>query len=341
MKKLFAVISFAILSIAGLYAQVSLDTFIDRIYYGMTEDDLVREFGDAVQYYNPDDTTDQAKALGLTIAAHKAFAVILQSEDVISNSFVNIKIGEHILPSTVSVDSLSRRINTILVTSSPFDFIDGEQFNDMLLPIIGQPDAYGNCYFANCVITCTNPPVMLIRLTDHKMSSEEYAGTISRQNIQDEFFGIPMYTQYSEVKNKMSDRGYYDFSMDRNELLYRNIDFAGMNWDYCRFSFNNAKQFVDIEFQQYSYSEKMTKQNYQNLKVRLQEKYSKDKGFILVEDDQWESDEYINIAFAEMYSDFRCLLSASYSESQGKNMYYYLILTYYDSSMMEDPDDEL
>lgn len=341
MKKLFAVISFAILSMAGLSAQVSLDTFIDRIYYGMTEDDLVREFGDAVQHYNPDDTTAQAKALGLTIAAHKAFAVILQSEDVISNSFVNIKIGGHILPSTVSVDSLSRRINTILVTSSPFDFIDGEQFNDMVLPIIGQPDAYGNCYFTNCIITCTNPPVMLIRLTDHKMTTEEYAGTISRQNIQDEFFGIPMYSPYSEVKSRMSDRGYYDVSMDRNELLYRNIDFAGLNWDFCRFTFNNERKFVGIEFQQYSYSEKMTKQNYQNLKDRLQEKYSTDNGFESAEDAEWEPDKNINIVFGTIYSNIFCSLSASYSESQGKNMYYYLVLTYYDRSILEDLDDEL
>ena len=39
---------------------------------------------------------------------------------------------------------------------------------------------------------------------------EECAGTVSLQNIQDEFFGIPMYASYFEVKNKMSDRGYYD-----------------------------------------------------------------------------------------------------------------------------------
>ena len=43
MKKLVAVISFVILSMAGLSAQVSLDSFIDRIYYGMTEDDLIAE----------------------------------------------------------------------------------------------------------------------------------------------------------------------------------------------------------------------------------------------------------------------------------------------------------
>ena len=173
------------------------------------------------------------------------------------------------------------------------------------------------------------------------MTPDEYAGSISQQNIQDEFFGIPMYTRYSEVKNKMSDQGYYDFSMDRNELLYRNIDFAGMNWDFCRFTFNNERKFVGIEFQQYSYLENIVRQRYQDLKVRLQEKYSKSNGFESAEDAEWAPDKNINIVFGTIYSDIFCSLSASYSESQGKDMYYYLVLTYMDKSMLENMDNEL
>lgn len=343
MKKLVAVISFVILSMAGLSAQVSLDSFIDRIYYGMTEDDLIREFGDAIQHYNLNDTTVIAESLGPTaaIAAHAAFNLISQPDDIISNVLVNIKIGEHILLSTFSTDSLSRVVNSIMVMPSLFDYIDGEQFNDLVQPVIGKPDSDGKYYLSNCVITCPYPPFMLIKLTDHKLAPEECVGTVSLQNIQDEFFGIPMYASYFEVKNEMSDLGYYDFSLDRNELLYKDVDFAGLSWDYCRFTFNDKRKFVYIEFQQYSYSENIIRQRYQDLKARLQRKYSQDKGFMSAEDDDWESDKNINIFLGTLYSDMRCCLSANYSESQGKDMYYYLILTYFDSSMLEDPDDEL
>lgn len=307
----------------------------------MTEDDLIREFGDAVQYYDPSDTTDLAKGLGLTVAAHKTIAIILQPNDIISDSFINIKIGEHILPSTVSVDSLSRIVNTIFVMPSPFDFIDTEHFNKMATSIIGKPDAYGNYYFDNCIILCSHPPCTVIKLTDHKMTTEEYQEAISRSNIQDEFFGIPIYTSYFEVKKRMSGQGYNDYSTDRNKLLYTNIDFAGFKWDFCTLTFNDKRQFVDIEFQQYSYSEDIIRQRYQNLKARLQEKYSRDKGFISAEDDTWSEDESINIVFGGMYSELRCFLSARHSESLGKDMYHYLVLSYYDQSLLEDPDEQL
>ena len=57
MKKLFIPILFLNLFITNISAQVSFDSFINKIYYGMTEFDLVQEFGDSMQYYDPLDTT--------------------------------------------------------------------------------------------------------------------------------------------------------------------------------------------------------------------------------------------------------------------------------------------
>lgn len=345
MKKLFAVISFAILSIAGLYAQVSLDTFIDRIYYGMTEDDLIRELGDAVQYYNPDDTTEH-KVLGheLSILAHKLN--LTSNFYTIVNTFsdyeVNVQIGKYVIPFTMSVDSLSWNVSTFV--SAP-DIDDEEEWDNIFSAILGNPDEFGNYYFSNCLLNInysdTNVPnnqfIATIILTDHKMTTDEFRRNgIHQVQMQYEFFGIPMHTSYFTVKKMMNRAGYHTLYRDKDNLSYENILFAGLNWTYLFFNFNDERQFVDITFMKSFVSEKATYEQYHDLKVRLIEKYSPSNGFIpLEENNEWASRE-MSITLGSRYSTILCRLIACYSEDT-----YYLMLQYYDCTAVENMDNEL
>ena len=121
MKKIFVIVSFVILSVSGLSAQVKFDTFISKIYYGMTESDLVQEFGDDMQYYASDDTTDN-KVSGHNLAKLKHKLNLIENfytiTDLFSDYEINLQIDDHDIPFTISLDSLSMAIKTFVFASS-------------------------------------------------------------------------------------------------------------------------------------------------------------------------------------------------------------------------------
>ena len=364
MKKIFVIVSFVILSVSGVSAQVKFDTFITKIYYGMTESDLVKEFGDDMQYYAPDDTTNN-KGHNSAKIQHKLS--LAENFYTITDSFsdyeIILQISDHDIPFTISLDSLSGTIKTFVFALNPVDYIldtdisewnyilnaDISELNAIFQSLPGNYDEFNNYYYSNCLLNVNaneensfTPFVVTIALTDHKMTTEEFEKYgIQQVHMQDEFLGIPLFSTYRTVKRKMSDRGNINYSSTRDELFYRNISFAGLHWDGCCFSFNEKQQFIDIMLFKSSSSETIALTNYQDLKSRLQKKYSMDNGFLpLTDDTDWESDKSMSITLGSKYSDVLCCLRVDYMASQESDAYY-LSLTYYDSRFVKNHDDDL
>ena len=354
MKKIFTIVSFVIISVSNVSAQVKFDTFITKIYYGMTESDLVQEFGDCMQYYALDDTTSREfSKYNMAKLRHKLnlsdnFYIITNS---FSNYEINLQIDDYVIPFTISLDSLSRTVITVVFTLKPNDYkLEISEWDAMFLSHLGSPDECNNYYYSNCLINVNadvdnyfNPFVVTIALTDHKMTTDEFKKYgIQQVHMQDEFLGIPLLSTYRTAKRIMSNRGYINYSHRKNELFYENINFAGLYWDCSILSFNEKKEFTDIAFGQSSSSETTILEKYQDLKTRLQKKYTMDNGFLpLVEDQDWQSDKSMSITLGSAFSTVICQLKIAYMPSQEFDEPYYLILSYYDSHFVKDHDDDL
>lgn len=352
MKKIFVIVSFVILSVSGLSAQVKFDTFISKIYYGMTESDLVQEFGDNMPYYASDYTTNN-KVSRHNLAKRKHRLNLIENFYTITDSFsdyeINLQIDDHVIPFTISLDSLSRTIKTFVFALNNDYISEVSEWDAIFQSFFGNHDEFNNYYYSNCLLNVNaneknyfNPFVVTIALTDHKITTDEFRKYgIQQVHMQDEFLGIPLFSTYRTVKRKMSDKGNINYSSTRDELLYRNISFAGLHWDGCRFSFNEKQQFIDIMLFQSSSFETMALTNYQDLKSRLLKKYSMDNGFVpLTDDTDWESDKSMSITLGSKHSDVLCCLRVDYMAFQESDAYY-LSLTYYDSRFVKNHDDDL
>ena len=340
--------------VPNIFAQVDFDTFINRIYYGMTEFDLVREFGDSMQYYDPFDTTSNNTKHNMAVLLHKLnltdnFHIIA---DTFSDYEVNIQIGSKIVPFTISVDSLSRTVNTMVFCASSLDYsIQEINWNDIFQSFLGKPDSLGNYYYDNCLINiiCSTPEdyfnnfIVTIALTKHKMTANEFIEKgILQVPMQNEFLGIKMYSPYNKVKRMMLQNDHCAFLAPKNELFYKNINFAGYLWDICNFTFNNKNQFTCISFLASLPSEEIMKEKYYNIKKRLQAKYSLSNGYLpLVQDDDWASDKEMSITLGDYYSPILCHLKVFYTKKIDENMPYQLFLQYYDNRFVENPNDDL
>ena len=350
MKKIFTVVSFVILMVTSVSAQVNFDTFISKIYYGMTEYDLVREFGDEMQYYAPGDTTNNRHDLAMS--QHKLNLIenfhIVPS--VFSDYEINLQIENHVIPVTISLDSLSRTVKTFVFA---LDLIDSalkkSDWDTVFRSVLGTPDEFNNYYYSNCLLNTSvenyfSPFVATIALTDHKMTTDEFKKYgIQQVHMQDEFLGIPLLSTYRAAKKIMSNKGNINYSLRKNELLYENISFGGLYWNCCILSFNEKKEFTNIAFVQCLSSETTILEKYQDLKTRLQKKYSMDNGFLpMMKDLDWQSDKTMGITFGSKHSTVLCRLSVAYMPSQEfDEPYYYLFLSYYDSRFVKNHDDDL
>lgn len=349
MKKIFIIVSFAILSVYSASAQVKFDTFVDKIHYGMTESDLVREFGDNMRYYVLEDKTiREVLDHNLTNDLHKLnltdnFHIIPKT---FSNYEIELQLNNYVMPFTISLDSLSGAVRT-LCFASKLGTLNASELMSMFKSVFGKPDKFNNYYYSNCLININKDYylsrfVVTIALTDHKMTTDEFEKYgIQQVHMQDEFLGIPLYSTYRAADRIMSSRGYVNYSSDNNELIYENVNFAGMYWDGCVLTFKE-KKFTEIRFFQSSSSEKMTLEIFQDLRARLQKKYSIDDGFFAFNEDlDWESDKTIDITLGSEYSTVLCCLRVAYVPSQKFDEHYHLMLSYYDSHFVKNQDDDL
>lgn len=231
----------------NISAHVKFDTFINRLYYGMTEFDLVREFGDSMSYYDPLDTTSNNTKHSTAVLFHELN--LINNFHIPANTFsdyeVNIQIGSKVVPFTISVDSLSGTVNTIVFCASSLGYpMRKINWNDIFQSSIGKPDSLGNHYFDNCLVNVISPEtedyfngfIVTIALTNNKMTADEFIEKgILQVQMQDEFLGIKMYTPYAKVKRKMLQNGYSAYLAQRDALFYNNINFAGYMWTFVCF----------------------------------------------------------------------------------------------------------
>lgn len=148
----------------------------------------------------------------------------------------------------------------------------------------------------------------------------------SETAIQNTFWGISFGDSYSIAKNTMLTKGLINYADTPFELEYFDVRFGGYKWHFCILKFDGCGRFYEIEFSQNYSDENSCNVRHDDLGRALIEKYGmpsylgKTIGFI---DD-------INC----------CMLSKSYSESQGGEMFYYNTLTYYNIEL-SDADNEL
>ncbi len=330
---------FAISSIPAK-AQISIESFISKIHYGMYKDELFNILGQNIKECKQDealktgDNTLVEEYKGYFNIKEKNFwtRMILSSDsDVITSIMIN--------PENKEIEhdkSLCAYINNAMI----------EKY--------GAPNADCSYQFPNCTIgffySEENSYCTILFLLE-KFSTTESVNHLENMNstalpikIQDEFLGIPFGKSYAYVKETMRAKGFHNTSA-YNTLLYENVKFAGINWDYCSFEFNDKNQFSGITFQIYSNTGTVTLSRYKSLRERLTNKYSEDLGFFIVETDRWESEKNITTEICGMLygtlSPETCSLKAFYGESQGKAMYYYLTLSYQNVMMMDNADEEL
>lgn len=307
-----------------------------------------------MSYYDPLDTTSNNTKHSTAVLFHELN--LINNFHIPANTFsdyeVNIQIGSKVVPFTISVDSLSGTVNTIVFCASSLGYpMRKINWNDIFQSSIGKPDSLGNHYFDNCLVNVISPEtedyfngfIVTIALTNNKMTADEFIEKgILQVQMQDEFLGIKMYTPYAKVKRKMLQNGYSAYLAQRDALFYNNINFAGYMWDICMFSFNSEKEFTSVFFLASLSSEEMMCEKYYNIKKRLQAKYSLSNGYLpLVQDDDWKSDKEMSITLANYYSPILCHLRVCYTEMIDENMPCQLILQYYDSRFVENQDDDL
>jgi len=338
MKKLLLIIGLVFIPVINVTAQIPLDTLIGHLNRGLSEKDLIDMLGNNLSKLQKEDES-------LKIGNYEITS---------SKGEIYLSLGDKSFSASLYICSVYDEVNMLMIEP-----VEEEKYRDRTLCSYMNDKIHSrysalydngiyklnNCNISvlysefdnNCIIG-----VFLQDISDfidwilQQSVSDSY-----NKKIQNEFFGIPFGTYYTEVKRMMSTKNYYDIS-DRNGLTYCDIEFAGIEWDFCEFKFNADNEFSGIQFQQYSNSETVIIDRYNALKNRLIGKYSEKEGFLNSEIDNWESDKKIEISIFSLSSlTSYCGLSAHYGESRGKEFYYYLNLTYKDVGRMDSEDDEL
>ncbi len=142
--------------------------------------------------------------------------------------------------------------------------------------------------------------------------------------VQTEFYGVTFGKSYFGVKTWMA-RKYENIASTRDELLYRNMTFAGHNWEYVRMDFDAKKKFYHIGFEKPCSTEESAMSRYGLIRDLLQEKYG--KGTTLEETDR------ISTFFNDNDGHYVYIV-AERSESRGGELLWYCHLDYYDKELL-------
>ncbi len=148
--------------------------------------------------------------------------------------------------------------------------------------------------------------------------------------VQNTFWGNQFGSTFHDVRNNLKQQGFETFPNGNRELSCYDVRFGGYEWRFCDFIFNNQSKFYTIKLSTPFKNSQNAVQAYEDLKENLQNKYKGCPSSYTLDDDENDTDRYIDIF--DKYGDVKLLLSLDYGKSKGGDYFYYLRLTYKDRS---------
>lgn len=144
----------------------------------------------------------------------------------------------------------------------------------------------------------------------------------TQDGIQTTFFNNKFGDSFFKVKNRMQHK-VRDYSDDKNQQKYMDLDFGGYSWHFVTFEFSLDRKFMIIDFSQEFKTKHSGEIRYDNLKEMLDKKYG--FGFPITD----------GVGYKDKYG--RAIqLTLKYAESRGKEMFWYCSLMYADVSIVHE-----
>ncbi len=155
------------------------------------------------------------------------------------------------------------------------------------------------------------------------------ASATAKEPIKTEFYGIPFGKSYFAVKTWMA-REYENLSTKRDELLYRDMTFAGNSWDYVRMDFDSGRKFYHIGFEKPCSTEESAMSRYALILAMLKEKYG----------EGGTTDEFgrLSTVFSDNAGHYIYIIVEK-GESRGGTVLWYCHLDYYDWKLLKKETD--
>lgn len=174
------------------------------------------------------------------------------------------------------------------------------------------------------------------------------AGVYAQQKIQDTFFGLRFGDRYEDIYKHQEIKqhtyvvvpGYRGKkNKPRQQVTLYHVDFGGRNWAYMDYYFSPKGVFYKVRVYKNYDSLEDAEKRYLPLMKDLDMKYGEDKNIVREVDDCIEDDREMSVTYTD--ADGRiCKLRIYYTESEGMDMYYYVMLNYYDGKLREKVEAE-
>lgn len=172
------------------------------------------------------------------------------------------------------------------------------------------------------------------------------AAASAQQKVQDTFFGLRIGQHYERLDFRSLEKntGRFVHAGDDNDWFRQHVqlsgvEFGGRRWDYADYYFSPGGCFYRFRvYEAYGTLEDADKR-YVSLRKDLDLKYGNDGNIVVEEDDSMDGDREKSVIYKD--ADGRtCKLCVLYSESNSHDMYYYVMLYYYDRKFTDKAEAE-
>lgn len=170
----------------------------------------------------------------------------------------------------------------------------------------------------------------------------------ARQKVQDTFFGLKFGERHEDIYELPELKELMDCATPdgmgrknkprQHEVLWE-VDFGGRRWSYMDYYFSPGGVFYKVRAYKNYDSLEDAQERYLPLMKDLDMKYGDDNSIVRNVDDCMEDDREQSVTYTD--ADGRvCKLSIYYTESDSMDMYYYVMLYYYDSRLQKKIEAE-
>ena len=172
------------------------------------------------------------------------------------------------------------------------------------------------------------------------------AAAFAQQKIQDTFFGLSFGQYYDQALDLRNIKEHISYSSltsgdgwSRQHLQLYGMEFGGRRWDYADYYFSPGGCFYKFRVYEAYRSLEDADKRYVSLQKDLDLKYGDDGGIVMEEDDCMDGDREKSVTYTD--ADGRtCKLCVLYTESSSYDMYYYVMLYYYDRKFTDKAEAE-
>lgn len=173
------------------------------------------------------------------------------------------------------------------------------------------------------------------------------AALYAQMKVQDTFLGLRFGQNYERLYDLKKQKGNNtrqslqnaDEDWYRQHVQIHGVEFGGRRWDYVDFYFSPSGSFYMFRAYEAYNTQKDAEKRYDSLVKDLSMKYGGDRNIIMEEDGSMKGDREKSVTYKDA-GGRTCKLCVRYTESKSFDMYYYVMLYYYDQKLQNKADAE-